>query len=98
MIAMEIKKNKWRNHQALIILAIIVVLLFYIGIDSFKTNPAIKHQVDSVKIEYKGLSKFLDKKIPEIDSTLKKQAIQINKQTTEIEGLKTSITKATEVK
>jgi hypothetical protein len=95
---MEMKKNKWRNPQALIIIAIIVVLFFYIGIDSFKTNPAIKHQVDSVKVEYRGLSKFLDKKIPEIDSTLKNQATQINKQTTEIEGLKTSITKATEIK
>ena len=85
------EKKKWRNPQALLIIAIIIVLFLYIGIDSFKTTPAIKAQVDSVKVEYKTLSRFLDAKIPEIDSTLRIQASQINKQTTEIEGLKTSI-------
>jgi hypothetical protein len=88
-------KSKWKNPQALIIIAIIVVLFLYIGVDSLKTNPTIKHQVDSVKVEYKGLSKFLDKKIPEIDSALKIQASQIVDQTKDIDSLKTTISKTT---
>ena len=87
------KKRKWGNPQALIIIAIIIVLFLYIGVDSFKTTPVIRAQVDSVKVEYKNLSKFLDKKMPEIDSTLILQASQIKKQTTEIEGLRSSINK-----
>jgi hypothetical protein len=91
-------KKKWGNPQAILIMAIIFVLFLYMGIDSFKTNPEIKVQVDSVKTEYRQLSKFLDKKIPEIDSTLKIQAVQISNQTTDIEGLKTSISKVTDGK
>jgi len=88
-------KKKWGSPQALLIIAIIFVLFLYMGIDSFKTNPEIRVQVDSVKTEYRQLSKFLDKKIPEIDSTLKIQASQINTQTSDIESLKTSLTKVT---
>lgn len=88
-------KKKWGNPQAILIMAIIFVLFLYMGIDSFKTNPEIRVQVDSVKTEYRQLSKFLDKKIPEIDSTLKIQASQINVQTQDIESLKNSISKVT---
>jgi predicted PurR-regulated permease PerM len=90
-------KKKWRNPQALLIMAIIFVLFLYMGIDSFKTNPEIKVQVDSVKTEYRQLSKFLDRKIPEIDSTLKIQANQINNQTQDIDSLKVSLSKATTI-
>ena len=90
-------KKKWGNPQAFLIIAIIFVLFLYMGIDSFKTNPEIRIQVDSVKTEYKQLSKFLDHKIPEIDSTLKTQANQITTQTKDIEGLKTTLSKASTI-
>jgi len=80
-------KGKWKSPQAIIILAIVILLFLYIGIDIAKTRPAIKKDLREVKSEYVNLSEFLDKKIPEIDSTLRTQADQISKQSEDINSL-----------
>ncbi len=85
------KKAKWSSPQSLIIAIIIVLILAYMAVDAFKTKPYIKQEVENVKVQYKELSIFLDKKIPEIDSTLKDQGGKIINQTQDIEELKTSI-------
>jgi len=85
------KKAKWSSPQSLIIAIIIVLIMAYMAVDAFKTKPYIKQEVESVKIQYKELSVYLDKKIPEIDSTLKDQGGKIIDQTKDIEDLKTSI-------
>jgi len=85
------KKAKWSSPQSLIIAIIIVLIMAYMAVDAFKTKPYIKQEVENVKIQYKELSVYLDKKIPEIDSTLKDQGGKIIDQTKDIEDLKTSI-------
>jgi hypothetical protein len=89
------ENKKWKNPQAYIILLIILTLFLYMGVDFLKVTPVIKSDIDSVKIEYRNLSKFLDHKIPEIDSALKIQAVQITDQTKDIDSLKSTISKAT---
>jgi cytoskeletal protein RodZ len=85
------KKAKWSSPQSLIIVLIVVLILAYIGVDAFKTKPYIKQEVEMVKMQYDSLSNYLNKKLPEIDSTLKEHGNKIIEQTTDIEGLKTSI-------
>ena len=87
------KKAKWTSPQSLIIALIVVLIMAYIGYDAFKTKPQIKQEVELVKYQYNSLSKYLNKKLPEIDSTLKEHGNKIIQQTTDIEGLKTSINK-----
>lgn len=85
------KKSNWFSPQSIIILSIIILILFYIAVDAFKTKPYIKEEVNNVKIQYKELSVYLDEKIPEIDSALKIQEDKIVRQGKDIEVLKTSI-------
>ena len=73
-------KKKWISPQALIIIAIVLLIFVYIGIDMAKTKPAIKADIKEVKQNYVELSVFLDTKLPEIDSTLQIQASQISEQ------------------
>lgn len=73
-------KKKWASPQALIVIAIVLLIFVYIGIDMAKTKPAIKADIKEVKENYIELSGFLDEKLPEIDSTLEIQAQQIAKQ------------------
>jgi hypothetical protein len=80
---MDIKK-KWTSPQSLIIMTIVLLIFIYIGFDMTKIKPEIKADMRSIKSEYVELSEFLDKKIPEIDSTLKFQADQISEQSTSI--------------
>lgn len=87
------KKAKWTSPQSLIISIIVVLIMAYIAIDAFKTKPYIKQEVEMVKMQYDSLSKYLNQKLPEIDSTLKVHGNKIIEQTTDIEGLKTSIDK-----
>lgn len=87
------KKAKWSSPQSLLISIIIVLIIVYIGLDAFKTKPQIRQEVEKVKIQYTELSKYLDKKIPEIDSTLKDQSGKIIEQTIDIDSLKYSIGK-----
>jgi cytoskeletal protein RodZ len=85
------KKSKWVSPQSLIVILIVVLIMAYIGVDAFKTKPFIKQEVEMVKMQYDSLSRYLNEKLPEIDSTLKEHSSKIIKQTTDIEGLKISI-------
>lgn len=84
-------RKKWTSPQALIVIAIIVLIFTYIGIDVAKTKPQIKSDLQEVKSEYIHLSGYLDKKIPEIDSTLRIQAVQISKQSEDINSLNSQV-------
>jgi uncharacterized protein YoxC len=81
------ERKKWFSSQSLIIIAIILLIFSYIGVDVIKTKPKIKSDIDSIKVQYKELSTYLDDKIPEIDSTLRIQATQISSQSEDIEEL-----------
>ena len=87
------KKSKWSSPQSLIISLIIVLVMAYIAVDAFQTKPFIQQEVQAVKMQYDSLSNYLNRKLPEIDSTLKVHGNKIIEQTTDIEGLKTSISK-----
>ena len=78
------ERKKWTSPQALIVMAIVVLLFLYIGIDIAKTKPAIKADIQEVKQDYTELSDFLDRKLPEIDSTLEIQAQQLTQQGADI--------------
>ena len=80
-------KKKWTNPQSLIIMAIVLLIFVYIGFDMAQTKPAIKADIKEIKSEYVELSHFLDKKIPEFDSTLRVQAEQISNQGKDINSL-----------
>lgn len=80
-------KKKWTSPQSLLILAIVLLIFVYIGIDMTKVKPSIKTDLKEVKKEYVELSTFLDRKIPEIDSTLRIQAEQISSQSEDINAL-----------
>jgi cob(I)alamin adenosyltransferase len=82
---MEIKK--WKSPQAIIIIAIIVLIFTYIGIDLGMTRPDMRRDIQEIKTEYRDLSAFLNEKIPEIDSTLRIQAEQISVQSQDIDAL-----------
>jgi hypothetical protein len=77
-------ENKWKTPQSIITIMIILLIFVYIAIDSFSTKPKIKKDLNEVKVQYKELSTFLDKKIPEIDSTFVEHAKQINEQKEQI--------------
>lgn len=85
------KKKKWSSPQAIIVIAIILLIFTYIGIDVAKTKPAIKSDIHLMKTEYQELTEFLDVKIPEFDSTLKIQAQQISQQNDDISSLNASV-------
>jgi len=84
-------RKKWKSPQSIIIMSIILLLFLYIGIDVIKTKPEIKNDIREVKKEYLELSGFLDKKIPEIDSTLRIQSLQISKQSEDINSLNSKV-------
>jgi hypothetical protein len=75
-----VEKKKWGSPQAIVVMALILLIFTYIGYDIFHTKPIIKAELDAVKIQYEELSDYLDNKIPEFDSTLQVQANQINRQ------------------
>ncbi len=80
-------KKKWASPQSIIIMAIVLLIFVYIGIDMGKIKPAIKADIREIKGEYVELSQFLNYKIPEIDSTLRIQADQISNQSKDINSL-----------
>jgi len=59
----------------------------------FITKPELKKEMSDVKIQYKELSTFLDKKIPEIDSTFRLQSTQIVETKEEMVNLKNTFEK-----
>lgn len=86
------EKKSWKSPQAVIVMVIIILLFFYIGIDAFIVKPNIRSEIKEVKTEYDSLSTYLiNNKIPEIDSTLKSQSIQIQEQSKRIDTLKASV-------
>jgi len=85
------EKKKWRSPQSIIVIAIIVVIFTYIGLDFFLTKPQIKNDLIEVKGQYVELSTFLDAKIPEIDSTFRDHAEQINQQKGQITVLQSTL-------
>lgn len=89
------ENKKWKSAQAYIIVLIILTIFVYIGVDFFATKPQIKKDLTEVKGQYKELSNFLEVKIPEIDSTFKLQATQINEQKTQMTELEQTIDKLT---
>jgi hypothetical protein len=85
------KKKKWSSPQAIIVMAIVLLIFTYIGFDVAKTKPAIKADIEIIKSEYKELTGFLETKLPIIDSTLKIQADQISQQSTDIGSLNKAV-------
>jgi len=86
------EKKKWTSPQALIVMVIILTIFVYIGVDAFLTKPQIQHDINEVKTQYIELSTFLDNKVPEIDSTFKEHAEQINAQKSQITILQSTFT------
>ncbi|HPI82730.1 MAG TPA: hypothetical protein PK122_05885 [Candidatus Paceibacterota bacterium] len=88
-------RKKWKSPQALIVIALVFLIFLYIGIDMAKVKPEIKRDLQEVKKEYTELSSFLDRKIPEIDSTLRIQATQISRQGEDIDSLNSKVSSLT---
>lgn len=84
-------KKKWGSAQSIIIMAIILLIFAYIGYDAIKVKPRMRTELQEVRIQYDSLSTFLDKKIPEIDSTLEVQSNQISRQGQEINMLNSRV-------
>jgi len=86
-------KNNWKSLQSLIISILIILIISYIIIDITLTKPKIINNVNSVKKQYAELSAYLDKKIPEIDTAIKSQALQLKQQKEQINILKIQLSK-----
>lgn len=84
-------RKKWKSPQAIIVMSLIFLIFLYIGIDLAKVKPKIRKDFKEVKREYTELSGFLDRKIPEIDSTLRIQATQITRQGEGIDSLNSKV-------
>lgn len=69
--------KKWKSPQALIVLALIVLIFVYIGYDALSAKPKLEKDIVEVKNQYVELSSYIEAKIPEIDSTFKEHAEQI---------------------
>jgi len=89
-------ERKWRTSQTYIISAIVAVLFLYIIVDIFAAKPKMRSDIQEVKNQYVELSTFLDKKIPEIDSTFKEQATQIKIQEQQISELEKTLSVITD--
>jgi len=81
-------EKHWKSPQAMIVGILIALIFCYIIIDLVFTKPKIEKDVKDVRNKYVELSTFLDKKIPEIDSTFKTQALQIKQQKDQMDTLK----------
>jgi hypothetical protein len=81
------ENKKWGSTQTFIVIAAILIIFSYIVVDVFLTKPKIVNELTEVKTQYKELSTFLDKKIPEIDSTFKEHAFQIKQQKDQMDVL-----------
>lgn len=86
-------EKKWNNSQSVIVISIIVVIFLYILFDAFMNKPHMRKDINDIKMEYTELSKFLDEKIPEIDSTFKDHAIQLQEQKEQMDTLQITLAK-----
>jgi cob(I)alamin adenosyltransferase len=84
-------RKKWKSPQAIIVMALILLIFAYIGFDMAKTKPQIRSDLKEVKAGYVELSGYLDTKLPEIDSTLRIQADQISRQGSQIDSLNQTV-------
>jgi hypothetical protein len=82
--------SSWSSTQALIILALIALIFAYITIDVTLIKPQISRDVKDVRKKYIELSTFLNKKMPQIDSTFKIQTSQLKQQKAALDTLKTT--------
>jgi hypothetical protein len=85
------EKSKWKTPQSFVVIAIIVVIFAYIAVDALVSKPQIKNDLKEVKGQYVELSTFLDEKIPEIDSTFREHAGQIQQQKSQITVLQETL-------
>jgi hypothetical protein len=81
-------EKKWKSPQSIIVTLLILLIFSYMVIDFTLTKPKIEKEIKDVKHQYIQLSDFLNKKIPEIDSTFKIHAGQIKQQKQEMDTLK----------
>jgi len=85
------KKNNWKSPQAIIVTALIALIFIYIGIDMFYKTPNFNTELQLLKTQYIEMSVKLNKKLPEIDTTFKLHATQIQEQEEEITSLQLSL-------
>ena len=85
------EKKKWFSSQAIIVMTIIAVIFIYIAVDVFYTKPQMNKALIEVKGQYVELADYLDEKIPEIDSTFREHATQIETQRQEIDVLQETL-------
>jgi hypothetical protein len=64
------KYKKYIKLPSLIIIVIVILIMSYICYDFFIYSPKYRHKIDNITEEVNKLKKYLDKKIPEIDSTI----------------------------
>lgn len=84
-------EKKWKSPQTAIIIALILLIFCYIIIDIVHSKPKLEKEVQEVRKQYVELSSFLDKKIPEIDSTFKIHAAQLKIQKESMDTLKSEL-------
>ena len=70
-------KNKWFTRQSIIVYAIIILIFAYISCDAFIAKPKMQREIDTIRDEYVEIVK---NKLPEIDSTFKHHAQEIEAQ------------------
>ncbi len=84
------EKKKWKSPQAIIVLTLIVLIFIYIGFDIISTKPKLKKDITNVKNQYVELSSYIEMKIPQIDSTFREHADQIEQTKTSMNDLRLS--------
>jgi len=84
-------EKKWKNPQSIIVIAIIAIIFCYIFVDLFLNKPQMNNDIKELKSQYNELSIFLDKKIPEIDSTFSIQSKQLQEQKQQMDSLELTL-------
>ena len=84
--------TNWKSPQSIIITVLILIIFSYMIVDAAFSKPRLEKEVKEVKNKYIELSTYLDKKIPEIDSTFKIHASEIKQQKAEMDTLKSELT------
>jgi len=82
------KNKKISSPQSIIVLCIVLLIFTYIGNDALLVKPHLQTQIDSIRVEYRDLSLYLDKRIPEIETDLESQASVINQTKADMDSLK----------
>ena len=72
-------RKKWSSPQAIIVMAIILLIFVYIGIDMAKTNPAIKADIKEIKLACRDKSNFI-KLCNEVQNELDEAAFDLDEE------------------